>query len=121
VGTAAQRAGGNSQSVRHLFVVFDLVMSIVKVVVENQVTLLRSQNPQAYIQAFELAGNYRICKESYRGDFHRDLPSAPRFSNYVSSHAVEVPGWFSAVRILDVWQPCDNPVNRFVREVFRIV
>lgn len=121
VRSAAQRAFGNAQRLGHLFVVLDLVVTFVKVVIENQVTLSRRQHVQAQIETLMFGCHDRVFERNNRCHFDRDLFAPDGFQHDMPRDSVEISRGLAAVAVPYIPEPRNDAVDGFVREIFGIV
>lgn len=120
VRARSQCALGDRKLPGHLPVMFDLLVSFVQVIIENELLFVSWQQPQTPRQAFRRIALPGFRRHLVRHDVDRDFLASQTFANYVTTDAVKVSSRIADVRVSNFGQTPGYSLDGLVGIVFRI-
>lgn len=120
VGASPQRPLADRKLHGHLPVMLNLRVSLVQVIVEDELPFVRGQQFQTFREAFRTVASVDFLRDAQRQHVGRDFLPPAGFENEITGHAVKIPRRIANVLGLDLRQPLHDPIDSFIRIVFRI-
>lgn len=120
VGARSQGPLADRKLDSHLPVMLNLRVSLIQVIVENELPFVLGQQFQTLRQTFRSVASDSFLRNAYRQHVSRDFLSPAGFENEITGHAVKVPRRIANVLRLDLRQSFDDAIDSFIRIVFRI-
>lgn len=119
VNSDPQGAVANLQLSSHMLVLFDLLVTLVKVVVEDQVAFRLGKRLETFLQAFSLfTCGFRL--DPGHGAFDGQLLAPEILAEDVTGHPMKVARRLAFIGVADVGKSDGDAVEHFVREVFSV-
>ena len=118
---SAQGSLADSQLGCHAFVMFDFVVTVVEIVIQDQVALIAWQELKALVQAFKFDPRDRFLIDENDGHLDGNLLTSICLPDDISRHAMKESRGITFEGVVDISKPNYYSVNSFVGQIFGVV